>query len=165
MPLAKHRPHRPRDPLIAIILSVIVASILMIYPLSYTLSGWRPAFMLMIVLYWVMCQPTWCGIWFAFGTGIFVDLLLDAPLGMNALSFVLITFVARFLTRERRIMTFSNLWIISGLGLLSHLCIIWLAQIMTGIQFSFARHWQPLLTSILIWPMLYYSLRKWRISS
>ncbi|MFB0984572.1 MAG: rod shape-determining protein MreD, partial [Acinetobacter towneri] len=31
------------------------------------------------------------------------------------------------------------------------------------IQFLFARHWQPLLSSILLWPVLYYFLRKWRI--
>lgn len=163
MPIASYQSQRPKDPFIAIVISVIFASILMIYPLSYAISAWRPAFMLMIMLFWVICQPTWCGVWFAFGTGIFVDLLLDAPLGMNALSFVLITFVSRFLTRERRVITFSNLWIITSLALLAHLCIVWLAQIMTGVQFSFARHWLPLLTSILTWPLVYYLLRKWRI--
>lgn len=151
------------DPLIAIIFSVIVASVLIVYPLSYGISGWRPLFMLMVMLFWVLCQPTWCGIWFAFGTGLFADLLLGTPLGLNALSFIVITFTARFLTRERRILTFSNLWIISALAVLSHLIIVWLTQVMSGVHFSFARHWQPLLTSILFWPVLYYMLRKWRI--
>ncbi|MGM7375827.1 rod shape-determining protein MreD, partial [Acinetobacter baumannii] len=67
--------------------------VLMIYPLSYDISGWRPLIMLMIMLFWVVCQPTWCGVWFAFGMGIFTDLLLDAPLGLNALSFVIVTFI------------------------------------------------------------------------
>lgn len=92
-----------------------------------------------------------------------MNLLLDAPLGMNALSFVVITFVARFLTRERRIMTFANLWVISAIAILAHLALIWVMQVMGGIQFPFARHWQPLLSSILLWPVLYYFLRKWRI--
>ena len=99
MLIAKLRSEKNRDPLIAIIVSVIICSILIVYPLSYAVSGARPLFMLLVMLFWVMCQPTWCGIWFAFGTGIFADLLVDAPLGMNALSFVIITFVARFLTR------------------------------------------------------------------
>jgi rod shape-determining protein MreD len=34
-----------------------------------------------------------------------IDLLLDAPLGLNALSFVIVTFLTRFLIRERRILT------------------------------------------------------------
>ena len=163
MLIAKLHYEKNRDPLIAIVLSVIICSVLIVYPLSYAVSGARPLFMLLVVLFWVMCQPTWCGIWFAFGTGIFTDLLVDAPLGMNAFSFVVITFVARFLTRERRILTFGNLWAISFLAVLAHLFITWIAQIMGGLQFSIARHWQPLLSSILVFPLIYFVLKKWRI--
>ena len=163
MLIAKLRSEKNRVPLIAIVLSVIICSVLIVYPLSYAVSGARPLFMLLVVLFWVMCQPTWCGIWFAFGTGIFTDLLVDAPLGMNAFSFVVITFVARFLTRERRILTFGNLWAISFLAVLAHLFITWIAQIMGGLQFSIARHWQPLLSSILVFPLIYFVLKKWRI--
>jgi rod shape-determining protein MreD len=163
MPIAKMESRQSHDPLIAIIVSVIVVSVLMVYPLSYSVSGWRPHFMLILMLFWVLCQPTWCGIWFAFGTGIFVDLLLDAPLGFNALSFVCIAFIARFMTRERRILTFSNLWIISALAVLAHILMSWLVQVIAGISFSFSRHWQPLLTTILSFPLLYYVLKKWRI--
>ena len=163
MLIAKLRSQKNRDPLIAIILSVIVCSVLMVYPLSYAISGARPLFMLLVMLFWVMCQPTWCGIWFAFGTGIFVDLLIDAPLGMNALSFVTIAFVARFLTRERRILTFGNLWVISFMAVLAHLFMTWIAQIMGGMQFSIVRHWQPLLSSIFTFPVIYFLLKKWRI--
>ncbi|ENW89235.1 MULTISPECIES: rod shape-determining protein MreD [Acinetobacter] len=162
MPIAKMGQRKPKDPLFPIIFSVIIASVLLVYPLSYALSGWRPVFMIMVMLFWVMSQPTWCGVWFAFGTGLFTDLLLDAPLGMNALSFVLITFVARFLTRERRVMTFANLWVIASIAIVVHLALIWLLQVMAGIEFPFARHWQPVLSSILVWPVLYYLLRKWR---
>ncbi|MGE8558026.1 MULTISPECIES: rod shape-determining protein MreD [unclassified Acinetobacter] len=163
MRLAKLRAETNRDPLIAIIVSVIFCSVLMVYPLSYAVSGARPLFMLLLMLFWVMCQPTWCGIWFAFATGIFTDLLLDAPLGMNALSFVLITFIVRFLTRERRILTFGNLWVISFLVVLAHLFLTWVLQIMGGLQFSITRHWQPLLTSLLVFPVMYFMLKKWRI--
>ncbi|MFE1726466.1 rod shape-determining protein MreD, partial [Acinetobacter baumannii] len=137
--------------------------VLMIYPLSYDISGWRPLFMLMIMLFWVVCQPTWCGVWFAFGMGIFTDLLLDAPLGLNALSFVIVTFITRFLIRERRILTFGNLWTIATLVIIAHLAFMWVTQTMGGIHFSIARHWQPLMTSILTWPVVYYCLAKWRI--
>ncbi|WP_374574838.1 rod shape-determining protein MreD [Acinetobacter sp.] len=163
MPIAKLRAVKQRDPLLPIILSVILASVLIVYPLSYALSGWRPLFMMLVMLFWVLCQPTWCGVWFAFGTGIFVDLLVDAPLGMNALSFVVLAFTARFLTRERRILTFGNLWAIASIAVLAHLFFAWMAQAMSGVHFSLARHWQPLLTSVLAWPVIYYMLKKWRI--
>ena len=92
--------------------------------------------MLAIMLFWVMCQPTWCGVWFAFATGLLTDLLLDAPLGLNALSFVLITFIARYFTRERRIMTFMNLWIITILSVVAYLTFVFLVLILSGTDFN-----------------------------
>lgn len=152
-----------RDPLFVIIFSVVIASILVVYPLSYNVAGWRPAFMLLVTLFWVLCQPQWCGMWFAFTMGIFTDLLLGAPLGINALSFVTISFFARYFIRERRVLTFTNLWIIVSLALFTHLIFMFFAQIMAGIHFSFTRHWQTLGTSIFFWPIQYYLLKKWRI--
>lgn len=152
-----------KDPFLIIIGSVIIGSILVVYPLSYAYAGWRPLFMLLITLFWVLCQPTWCGIWFAFGMGLFTDLLLDAPLGMNALSYVLLAFMTRYFIRERRILTFSNLWVIITLSLVAHLVLTLMAQTMLGVHFSLTRHWQPLLSSIFSWPILYYLLKRWRI--
>lgn len=163
MPFAKLSTKKPADPLFPIIFSVVIASVLTVYPLSYDISGWRPAFMFMVMLFWVMCQPTWCGVWFAFATGLFVDLLIDAPLGLNALSFVSVTFFARYFTRERRVLTFANLWVIVILAITVHIAFIFILQILWGMNFQLARHWQPLLSTILVWPILYYLLKKWRI--
>ena len=163
MPIAKLSVKKSKDPLLVIVLSIVIGSVLMVYPLSYDISGWRPLIMLMIMLFWVLCQPTWCGVWLAFALGIFTDLLLDAPLGLNALSFVLITFFVRYFSRERRILTFWNIWTLAGLAILAHLLFIWFAQTLGDMRFSLARHWQPLLTSILFWPVVYYCLKRWRI--
>lgn len=152
-----------KDPLIAIIISVIICSVLVVYPLTYGMAGWRPLFMLMITLFWILCQPSWCGVWFAFCIGLFTDLLLDAPLGVNALSYVLITFIVRYFIRERRVMTFGNTWIIISLAIVAHLLFILLAQVVSDIQGSIARHWLPLVSSIGLWPILYYCLKRWRI--
>lgn len=151
------------DPLIAIILSVIIGSVLVVYPLDYTLAGWRPLIMLMVTIFWILCQPTWCGVWFAFGVGLFSDLLLDAPLGLNALSYVIITFVIRYFIRERRVMTFANTWVIATLAFISHLIFILLAQVISDVHFSITRHWLPLISSIVLWPILYYCLKRWRV--
>ena len=52
MLIAKLRSQNNRDPLIAIVFSVIIASVLMVYPLSYAVSGARPLFMLLVMLFW-----------------------------------------------------------------------------------------------------------------
>lgn len=152
-----------KDPLFIIVISIVICSVLTVYPLSYAWAGWRPLFMLMVTLFWVICQPTWCGVWFAFAIGIFTDLLLDAPLGLNALSYVFVSFITRYFIRERRIMTFGNTWVIATMVFLAHLIFIMIAQLISGLEFGIGRHWQPLATSIVFWPVLYYFLKPWRI--
>ena len=149
MPIARLSFEKRKDPLWMIITSIIIGSVLLVYPIAYEASGWRPSIMLMIMLFWILYQPIWCGVWFAFAMGIFTDLLLDAPLGLNALSFVL--------------MTFANSWVIAVIAIVAHLTFLWISQTISGIHFSIARHWQPLVTSIFAWPIVYYCLHKWRI--
>ncbi len=154
--------NKSRDPLTAIIVSILVASVLTIYPISYGLSAWRPSIMFLLMLYWMICQPSWCGVWFAFGMGFFTDLLLDAPLGLNALSFVSISFAIRYYTRDRSVMGFWNLWLVSAMALVVHLLWMWFGLSLVSTELNIPRHWQPLISSILLWPILFYSLRKWR---
>lgn len=163
MPIAKLSYEKRKDPLWMIIISIVIGSILMVYPMAYEASGWRPSIMLMTMLFWILYQPSWCGVWFAFGVGIFTDLLLDAPLGLNALSFVLITFGTRYFIRERRILTFANSWVIAVLAIIAHLTFLWMSQTISSTHFSIARHWQPLVSSVIGWPMVYYCLQKWRV--
>ncbi|MHA3114561.1 rod shape-determining protein MreD [Acinetobacter sp. ANC 4635] len=162
MLVANYRPQKPRDPFIWIVISTVLASVLVVYPLAYDASAWRPCIMLLVMLFWVLCQPAWCGVWFAFGLGIFTDLLLDAPLGQNALIYVVITFAARYFIRERRVLTFLNLWIIAILAILTYVIFVWVTQVMAGINYPVMRRWPPLISSVFAWPMLYYCLKKWR---
>ena len=78
------------------------------------------------------------------------------------MSFVLIAFFARFFTRERRIMTQTNLWMIAIIAIAFHLLLMWLLLVMAGNEMGILRHWQALLSSVLIWPVVYWSLKKWR---
>jgi hypothetical protein len=78
-----------QDPLWGIVFSIMAASVCTVYPIPYDMVGWRPLLMLMVMLFWVLCQPVWCGMWFAFGMGMACDLMLDSPLGQHAFSFVL----------------------------------------------------------------------------
>lgn len=160
---AKYESPRKKDPLIFIVLSVVIGSILTIYPLAYDIAAWRPCFLMLIMLFWVLCQPTWCGVWFAFATGIFTDLLTDAPLGQNALAYILIAFITRYFVREKRVLTFLNLWLIALLVIIGYLLFMWVTQVMGGVNYPMMRRWPPVMSSVLIWPLIYYVLKKWRI--
>lgn len=162
MLIAKYRPIKSKDPLVLIVLSVVIASILTVYPLSYDVSAWRPFIMMMVMIFWSLCQPAWCGVWFSFAIGLFYDLLIDVPLGQNALAYVIITFIVRYLIRERRILTFLNLWLISILVTLAYVVFVWVTQVMADVNYPMMRRWPPVVSTILVWPIVYYSLKRWR---
>ena len=134
MPIAKLKREKRKDPLWGIILynygvcphdlSTILRHLglaTIVHAYDYVVLGCVPANMV-----WGVVR-----IW----NGDFTDLLLDAPLGLNALSFVIVTFITRFLIRERRILTFGNLWTIATLVIIAHLVFMWVTQTMGAFIF------------------------------
>lgn len=160
---AKNSLSPKNDPLIIIIISVLVASVVTIYPLPYDTAIWRPCFLMLVTLFWVLCQPSWCGVWFAFATGLFTDLLIDAPLGQSALIYVILTFTTRYFVREKRVLNFLMLWLIISLSVISYGVFLWLTQMAVHINYPMMHRLPPILSSILIWPIIYTLLKKWRI--
>lgn len=150
------------DPMIMITFSIIIGSVLMVYPLPYIVAGWRPHFLFVLTLFWVLCQPVWCGVWFAFAVGLLTDLLLNLPLGANALSFVVLSFIARQFTREFAQFHFLLLWLVTSLAILIYVLVMWIAFSFADVTFVSTRHWQPLISSILTFPLIYVLLKRWK---
>lgn len=152
---------QPKDPLWAILFSLVVASVGTVYPVPYDMVGWRPLFSLIIMLFWVLCQPVWCGMWFAFALGLATDLMLDSALGQHAFSFVIIAFAARYVAQNRRVLTFVNLWLIAIAAISLHLLLMFVLQKITGLDVVIT-HWRPWLPSVVLWPMVVFILGRWR---
>jgi len=149
------------DPMWAIPISLLIGSILTVYPLPHFLLAWRPDFMLLLVLFWVLLQPAWCGVWFTFFVGVLTDLLLDNIIGLHAFLFVVLLYAVRFLTRNKRMLTFFNLWGIAALVTFVYMVLYFLGQRLAGNVLPLW-YWASLLPSILIWPVLYAILQRWR---
>jgi rod shape-determining protein MreD len=150
-----------RDPLWMIIFSLLFASVLTVYPVAYAVAAWRPLFMLLVMLFWVVFQPKWCGVWFAFLVGLACDLLLDYQLGQHGLSFVGIAFVLRYLTRERRVLQPLLMWAFVCAAIFFHVLLMFVLQKMFGAGVSLA-HWLPFLSTALCWPIVFSLLKRWQ---
>ncbi|MER1974350.1 MAG: rod shape-determining protein MreD, partial [Psychrobacter alimentarius] len=61
----------------AIILSFVAASSLNVYPLNPSMATLRPMVMIMVLIFWLLFQPRYVGIFTAFTIGIIADLLMD----------------------------------------------------------------------------------------
>ncbi len=153
---------QPTEPLWAIAISLIMGSLLTVYPVPYGWANLRPNIMLLLMLFWVLCQPRWCGVTFAFFMGLAVDLMQDSPLGLNAFCFVCVGFITRFLTQNKRVLTFLNLWILAAMACAGYLLLSFIMYKIMGQNLSLA-HWWPFLSTLLIWPLVFLSLARWRI--
>jgi rod shape-determining protein MreD len=146
-----------------IVLSFLVAYLLAIVPFPEWAMNYRPEWVPMVLIYWVMALPYRMGIGSAWVAGIMLDILEGSVLGLNAVSLVIIAYVT--LSLHQRLRMFSSIQqsglVLALVGLNLVLC-HWL-QIMTtqsaNVNLMFL---MSALTSAAIWPSLFHSLRQIR---
>jgi rod shape-determining protein MreD len=90
-----------------IVLSFLVAYLLAIVPFPDWAMHYRPHWVAMVLIYWIMALPYRVGIGTAFFAGAFMDVLEGSLLGLNALSFVIIAYIT--LSLHQRLRMFSAL--------------------------------------------------------
>ena len=149
----------------AIFLTFFLAYFLAIVPFPDWAMVYRPEWVPMVLIYWVMALPYRVGIGWAWLAGIVLDILEGSTLGLNALALVIIAYVTLSLhLRLRMFSTFQQAGIVSVLIGINLIVSHWL-QLLTGqtvlnnIMFLIAT-----LTSAVIWPSLFQILRQIRRS-
>lgn len=75
----------------ALILGFILAD-LIAFQIPY-FQNVRPCFTVMALFYWSIYRPTLMPTWLAFIIGILIDLLSGLPVGMNAMSYVIVQYL------------------------------------------------------------------------
>lgn len=77
--------------------SILVAMVLSVAHLPQSMPPWlswlRPEWIVLVLFFWVVEVPERVGMILAWLTGLFVDVLLSDPLGLNGLCFAAITYV------------------------------------------------------------------------
>ena len=72
-----------------ILLSLFVACVLEVLPLPQLVLLWRPEWLLLVLLYWILEVPQRIGVLWGFGAGLALDFLTSVTLGQWALAFSL----------------------------------------------------------------------------
>ncbi|MFV2091328.1 MAG: rod shape-determining protein MreD, partial [Pseudomonadales bacterium] len=123
--------------------------------------GWiRPAWVAMVVFFWVMELPDRMGLVSAWVLGLLLDVLYADPLGLNGALLASITYVGwRFYERLRMYSIVQQGVVVFVLVLLGE-CARVIVQ-----DLVFDRGWSwgvvfPALTSLLLWPFLYLLLQR-----
>jgi len=148
-----------------ICLSFFIAYLLAIVPFPEWAMNYRPEWVPMVLIYWVIALPYRVSIGTAWVVGLLLDILEGSVLGLNAMSLVIIAYVA--LSLHLRLRMFSMLQqsglVLALVGLNLMLC-NWM-QIVTGQSVpSNLMFLMAALTSAIIWPSLFQLLRQIRRS-
>lgn len=134
-------------------LSLLMASMLNVYPLSPTLALFRPMILIMVLIFWLMFRPQMAGVGLAFLVGLMADLLMDTRIGQQAFSAVLMAFVLRFASGYVKRLTMASAWLLAAMCLLVFQLSLWLLQYITQNLFV-PQFGLSLLVSIFSWSLL-----------
>ena len=145
--------------LVAIILSFVVASSLNVYPLSPSMATLRPMVMIMVLIFWLLFQPRYVGIFTAFTIGLIADLLMDTHLGQQAFAAVMVALAIKISSIYVRQLNTISAWLIASLSLLLFQLSLWMLQMFIQNIFV-AQSALSLLMSIVSWPLVLLALRK-----
>ena len=145
--------------IVVIVLSFIIASSLNVYPLSPNMATLRPMVMIMVLIYWLLFQPRYVGIFTAFTIGLIADLLMDTHLGQQAFAAVVVALVIKITSIYVKQLNTISAWLIASLGLVVFQINLWVLQMFIQNIFV-AKSALSLMMSIISWPLVLLALRK-----
>jgi rod shape-determining protein MreD len=151
-----------------IALTFAIALGLTVLPLPEWAAPFRPAWVLLVLIYWCLALPNRINIGAGWLAGLCMDVMTGALLGQFALAYAVVAFLAVKLHQQIRV---YPLWqqalSIFTLVALAQLLSVWVLGIIGQSPNSWL-YWMPSVSSALLWPWLFLILRdtrrKFRVS-
>ena len=138
-----------------LLVALLVALVLQLWPLFGGVAMWRPHFVLLVLTFALLYRPDNYGIATAWCVGLIVDVVYGGVFGRHALALGGCAYLVQLL-RPR--LLHARLWHQSGLVLLlvvaSQLIVVSVNLLVQDTS-SWAVVWYPAITSALVWPLLY----------
>lgn len=147
---------------VMILLTLLIAVLASIMPLPLSVDAFRPDWVLIVLIYWCMALPGRVNIITAWIMGFLMDVLLGSVLGVHAAAMAISVFIV--VGNYQKIRNFS-IWqqaLITGvLSALYHLIVFWLQRFLIDATFI-SSYLYPVVTTVVLWPWVFYLLRKVR---
>lgn len=150
---------RSQCPATGIFASFAVASMLGITPLLDWAAPWRPDWMALTLIYWILTLPRKIGIGSAWLLGLIVDALKGGLLGTHALGFAIIAYITIRLHHRLSLFPLHQQAIFIGFMLLLYKsALLWIYGI-HGVAPESWLYWSPVLSSMVLWPFVFVLLQ------
>ncbi|MBS0358926.1 MAG: rod shape-determining protein MreD [Proteobacteria bacterium] len=145
-----------------IIFTFLIAMILSILPLPTWATWFRPAWVVLVLMYWAIALPYQIGIGWAFGLGLALDILGGSVLGQHGLALCTVAYIGIKLHKQIRMYSFWQQSAAIFFIVMLYQFLIALVQGILGQAFSIYSFWMPAITSGLLWPWIFILLRDFR---
>ena len=140
--------------------TLVLAALFTVLPLPLWLEAYRPEWVALVVIYWVVALPDRIGLFSAWITGFFMDVLEGSLLGLNALALALVAYLALSLYQRMRMFTAiqqsSTILILVGIHQLLSFWVLTANSQNTAPNLIFMI---SALSSAIIWPFVFLALR------
>jgi rod shape-determining protein MreD len=131
-------------------------------PLPTIMEWWRPEFVALFVIYWIMALPQRFGVGSAWLIGLMLDVLKGSVLGINAIALTIIAYCTLLMHKRMRMYPpLQQAVVVFLLILLNQFIFYWFQAIAgtTGGSFEFLI---PAVVSAIFWPWVFVLLRSMR---
>lgn len=143
---------------LVIVITLVVAMLLMLLPLPDIARYFRPEWVVLTLVYWAMALPYRVSIGVGWLVGLLMDVMMGGTLGIMAFSYAFAVYlIARFHLQLRQYPMWQQ-----ALTILSVVVVVHLISVVTSKAESTWLIWMPVLTSTLLWPVMFAVLRKIR---
>lgn len=147
---------------VIILLTLLIALMASIMPLPLSVDAFRPDWVLIVLMYWCMALPGRVNIITAWVMGFLLDVLLGSVLGVHAAAMAVAVYImAENFQKIRNFSIWQQALITGVLAALYHLVVFWLQRFLIDATFL-PSYLYPVITTIILWPWVFYLLRKVR---
>lgn len=142
-----------------IVASFVMAMAVTIIPVPESIAIYKPEWVALVLLYWVMALPHRIGVNTGWVLGLCLDVLKGALLGQHALALALLAYIMQSLSLRIRMYPFWQQSVVIALILLIyHALLLWIYDMTGTIEISW-HYWWPVLLGALLWPWIVIVLR------